>query len=119
MADEPVAHWRAEHAYFKRLLELLHLEADRFPRGEKPNYELMLDIISYLRDYGDALHHPREDVAYERLDVQDSFFSRRFGLRGDLDPYGSAVDPTQTKEVVRHGAFRREPAEKARSGSGV
>ena len=68
MADEPVAHWRAEHAYFKRLLGLLHLEADRFPRGEKPNYELMLDIISYLRDYGDAVHHPREDVAFERLE---------------------------------------------------
>ena len=67
MADQPVTHWRADHAYFKRLLELLHLEADHFPRGEKPNYELMLDIISYLRDYGDAFHHPREDVAFERL----------------------------------------------------
>src|SRR5262245_32700175 len=63
----PVAHWREEHAYFKRLLELLHRQADRFPGGERPNYELMIDIISYLRDYGDAVHHPREDVAFERL----------------------------------------------------
>ena len=63
----PVAHWREEHAYFKRLLDLLHRQADCFACGEKPNYELMLDIISYLRDYGDAVHHPREDVAFERL----------------------------------------------------
>ena len=67
MANDPVTHWREEHAYFKRLLELLHQQADRFARGEKPNYELMLDIISYLRDYGDAVHHPREDIAFERL----------------------------------------------------
>ena len=67
MTNDPVTHWREEHAYFKRLLELLRLQADRFPRGEKPNYELMVDIISYLRDYGDAVHHPREDVAFDRL----------------------------------------------------
>ena len=63
----PVAYWREEHAYFRRLLELLHRQADRFQRGEKPNYELILDIIAYLRDYGDTVHHPREDVAFDRL----------------------------------------------------
>ena len=62
-----VTHWREEHAYFQRLLELMHRQADCFAGGEKPNYELMLDIISYLRDYGDAVHHPREDVAFDRL----------------------------------------------------
>jgi hemerythrin-like domain-containing protein len=35
--------------------------------GGRPNYDLMLDIISYLRDYSDRVHHPREDVAFERL----------------------------------------------------
>ena len=36
-------------------------------RGERPNYELMLDIVAYLRDYSDRFHHPREDVAFARL----------------------------------------------------
>ena len=43
---------------------LLRRELDAFHSGERPNYELMLDIISYLREYSDEMHHPREDVAF-------------------------------------------------------
>jgi hemerythrin-like domain-containing protein len=64
---DPAGAWRGEHAYFKALLRLLQREVDVFHRGERPNYELMLDIISYLREFGDRIHHPREDAAFERL----------------------------------------------------
>jgi hemerythrin-like domain-containing protein len=64
---ESVTLWRTEHVYFQRLLKLLQKELDAFHRGERPNYELMLDIVSYLREYSDQLHHPREDVAFARL----------------------------------------------------
>ena len=64
---DPLAAWHAEHAYFNRLLGLLQKQIDVFHGGEKPNYELMLDIVSYLRDYSDQVHHPREDVAFSRL----------------------------------------------------
>jgi len=63
----PIAAWRAEHVYFKRLLDLLHKQVDVFPTGQRPNYELMLDILHYLRHYTDQFHHPREDVAFARL----------------------------------------------------
>ena len=63
MAD-PVATWHEEHVYFRHLLDLLHRQADLFAKGERPNYELMLDVISYLREYSDRCHHPREDVAF-------------------------------------------------------
>lgn len=63
----PVAHWHTEHVYFRRLLELLQAELDAFHRGESPNYELMLDIVAYLRDYSDQFHHPREDATFARL----------------------------------------------------
>jgi hemerythrin-like domain-containing protein len=63
----PIASWHTEHVYFKRLLDLLSAQVDMFESGERPNYELMLDIITYLREYSDRLHHPREDVAFERL----------------------------------------------------
>ena len=63
----PVALWHTEHVYFRRLLELLQAELDTFHRGERPNYELMLDVVAYLREYSDAFHHPREDVAFQRL----------------------------------------------------
>jgi hemerythrin-like domain-containing protein len=64
---DPIAAWHAEHVYFNQLLELLRKQVDVFHRGKRPNYELMLDIISYLRDYSDQFHHPREDVAFARL----------------------------------------------------
>lgn len=63
----PIAAWHEEHVYFNRLLGLLKKELDAFHFGERPNYELMLDIISYLRDYSDQYHHPREDEAFARL----------------------------------------------------
>jgi hemerythrin-like domain-containing protein len=65
--SSPLAAWRTEHEYFRRLLTLLQREVDVFHGGERPDYELMLDILNYLREYGDAFHHPREDVAFARL----------------------------------------------------
>lgn len=62
-----VVAWHEEHVYFNQLLHLLQREVDVFQRGERPNYELMDEIVSYLRDYGDQAHHPREDAAFERL----------------------------------------------------
>ena len=64
---DPATLWHAEHEYFHCLLQLLQREVERFHRGERPNYELMLDIVTYLRDYSDQFHHPREDVAFARL----------------------------------------------------
>ena len=64
---DPIAAWHAEHVYFNQLLSLLQKQIDVFHGGERPNYELMLDIISYLREYSDRFHHPREDVAFARL----------------------------------------------------
>ena len=63
----PVDIWHTEHVYFQRLLELLRREVDVFETGARPNYELMLDVLSYMREYSDRFHHPREDVAFARL----------------------------------------------------
>ncbi|MFM9968055.1 MAG: hemerythrin domain-containing protein [Burkholderiales bacterium] len=63
----PLEAWHIDHAYFYRLLALLQKEVDGFHFGAQPNYELMLDIIGYLRDYSDQIHHPAEDVAFARL----------------------------------------------------
>jgi hemerythrin-like domain-containing protein len=64
---DPIAAWHAEHAYFAQLLRLLRKEIDVFHGGGEPNYELMVDILRYLREYSDRVHHPREDIAFARL----------------------------------------------------
>jgi hemerythrin-like domain-containing protein len=53
--------------YFGRLLERLRRELDVFAVGERPNYALMLDILAYLGEYCDRVHHPREDAAFACL----------------------------------------------------
>ena len=65
--NDPTSTWHAEHAYFRRLLGMLQAGVEAFHRDARPNYELMLDIISYLREYGDESHHRREEVAFARL----------------------------------------------------
>jgi hemerythrin-like domain-containing protein len=64
----PMAVWHTEHAYFKRLLDLLHHQVEVFESGQRPNYGLMENILSYLRNYSDRYHHPREDVAFACLE---------------------------------------------------
>ena len=64
---EQIATWKAEHANFLRLLDLLDAEVRLFHQGERPNYDLMLDILYYLIRYPDQFHHPKEDAAMERL----------------------------------------------------
>jgi hemerythrin-like domain-containing protein len=66
MAD-PIALWHAEHVSFARVLDLLEKQMAAFHGGERANYELMRDILSYLRHFPDQFHHPREDVAFARL----------------------------------------------------
>lgn len=63
----PVAAWHHEHAHFLQLLQQLQQQLDVFHGAERPNYELMLDLIRQLRELGDRQHHPREDAAFERL----------------------------------------------------
>ena len=63
----PISAWHTDHVYFNELLGHLRRELDVFHRGERPDYERMSEIVTYLRDYGDAVHHPREGVAFARL----------------------------------------------------
>ena len=64
---QPLVAWRADHANFARLLDLLERQLAAFHVGEQPDYALLLDIVNYLRHYPDRFHHPREDVAFARL----------------------------------------------------
>ena len=64
---DPVKAWQEEHAYFHRLLNVLQEEIDTLHAGQAPRYGLLRDIVTYLRDYGDQVHHPREDEAFRRL----------------------------------------------------
>jgi len=61
--NDPMNRWRADHANFSALLDLLEQEVAAFHEDGEPDYALMLDILAYLRQFPDRFHHPREDVA--------------------------------------------------------
>jgi len=67
----PIVEWHADHVRFVRLLDMLEKEVALFHSGEQPNYELMRDIVLWLRHYADGVHHPREDLAFERMVQRD------------------------------------------------
>ena len=62
-----IAFWRAEHTGFAHLLDLLEKKLVAFHTGERPDYDLMLDILQYLGHFPDRYHHPREDIAFDCL----------------------------------------------------
>jgi hemerythrin-like domain-containing protein len=62
-----ISAWHADHEQFRTLLAELRGELDVFHRGGRPDYERMSQIVTSLREYGDEVHHPREDVAFQRL----------------------------------------------------
>ncbi|EYS87838.1 AraC family transcriptional regulator [Cupriavidus sp. SK-4] len=67
----PLAAWHTDHIHFASMLDLLEKQVSTFHQGEQPDYGLMATIIHYLRNYGDCVHHPREDVAYALLVDRD------------------------------------------------
>jgi hemerythrin-like domain-containing protein len=66
-----IAQWHEEHGNFSLLLSFLEEQVARFRDGENPDYHLMLEIASYLREFGDCFHHPREDAAFTILATHD------------------------------------------------
>jgi hemerythrin-like domain-containing protein len=72
---DPIEAWHADHMRFARLLDALEKEVAVFHGGDAPDYERMRDIVLWLRHYADGVHHPREDVAFERLVRRDPALS--------------------------------------------
>ena len=69
--ENPVLYWHAEHVNFARLLDILEGQLAEFHAAGRPNYELMTDIVNYLRHFPDQHHHPREDAAFALLAERD------------------------------------------------
>ncbi len=61
---------RADHRNMTTLLDLLDAETLRLVEGGEPDYELVTDIMTYMTEYPDAVHHPREDLIYTHISAQ-------------------------------------------------
>jgi hemerythrin-like domain-containing protein len=55
-----------DHRRLTRLMALLEGLLDRFCAGDEPDYELMCELMEYMIDYADQVHHPSEDQVLTR-----------------------------------------------------
>lgn len=56
-----------DHKHLSLLLELLEKLLDMFHSGTEPDYEMMCEMLEYMENYSDQVHHPSEDMIFERL----------------------------------------------------
>lgn len=59
-----------DHRRLAHLMVMLEGMLDRFHEGSEPDYELMCELLEYMIDYADQVHHPSEDLIFERLLAQ-------------------------------------------------
>lgn len=58
---------REDHRNIAVMLDLLEREIGRIQDGDRPDYELIHDIMRYMTTYSDAVHHPKEDILYSAI----------------------------------------------------
>lgn len=99
---------REDHRNMSIMLELLEREVARIRDGEKPDFELIHDIMRYMTVYSDAVHHPKEDILYSAM--RDETPELAAGLE--------QVEP-EHKELARLGEALRNDIEAVASGAAV
>jgi hemerythrin-like domain-containing protein len=57
----------SEHRHFNSLLRLVEKKAGQLARLQPGDLYLMRDVVDYLHDYPDDVHHPTEDVLFDSL----------------------------------------------------
>jgi hemerythrin-like domain-containing protein len=64
----PVVHrLHRDHEHLDRVIDLLESHLDAFHDGEPIDYELVAEVLEYLADYADCVHHRLEDHLFEAL----------------------------------------------------
>ncbi len=99
---------REDHRNIAVMLDLLEREIGRIQDGEKPDYELIHDIMRYMTTYSDAVHHPKEDILYSALKVE----------RPDLAAGLEQVEP-EHEELAKLSEVLRNDVEAIASGAAV
>lgn len=56
-----------DHVRLAKLLDLFEDLLDRFHEGAEPDYELMCEMLEYMDNYSDIVHHPTEDIIFTRV----------------------------------------------------
>ena len=96
---------RQEHRNIERLLRVLEQELGVFDRGNRPDYEVVLGVIDYFRDYPDSCHHSKEDMIFGKLKSRDPVAATNIG---DLETeHQGGSEPTSTSSSGGRASTKR------------
>ncbi|MGX1925779.1 hemerythrin domain-containing protein [Vibrio sp. NH-7] len=56
---------RREHGYMVRLLAVLKQKMAQLENEQAINYSLLYEIVAYLAEHSERVHHPKEDIIYQ------------------------------------------------------
>lgn len=110
---------RDDHRNMALLLDLLDAEIDPNAESRAPDYDVVRDIMLYMTEYPDAVHHPKEDIIYQHIkalrpEIQtdlkrveiDHQFIEKFGheLKQDIEAISTGAIPHRSKitDRLRH-----------------
>lgn len=99
---------REDHRNMSIMLDLLEDQIDHVRDGDKPDYELIHDIMRYMTVYSDAVHHPKEDLLYAAMEAE------RPELAAGLERVGP-----EHKLIAEHGETLRNDIDAVASGAPV
>ncbi|MDN3682730.1 hemerythrin domain-containing protein [Vibrio tapetis subsp. quintayensis] len=55
---------RREHGYMMRLLAILNKKLVALRNEQSVNYSLLKEVVDYLSNHSEKVHHPKEDILY-------------------------------------------------------
>jgi hemerythrin-like domain-containing protein len=89
---KPMEMLRRDHANISKLLRIFEQQLEVFATGERPDYELLRDIVDYFLEYADRVHHPLEDRVYLAIAARDADAAASIGdLEADHDRISASL----------------------------
>jgi hemerythrin-like domain-containing protein len=65
-----------DHIHAAKLLDLYDKQLQVLKEGGDPNYIIMRDIMKYMRSYPDVVHHPLEEIIFEKMEDKDKLLDK-------------------------------------------
>ena len=65
--DDLIDQIHYDHISMAKILNIMEKEIERIEVDLDPDYDLLVESMRYMIDYSDAVHHPKEDEIFARL----------------------------------------------------
>ena len=99
---------REDHRNMSVMLDLLDQQIEHIRDGDRPDYELIHDVMRYVTTYSDAVHHPKEDILYSAMRAANP------ELAAGLERVGP-----EHQEIAERGEALRHDVEAVASGAAI